>query len=153
MERFWNKITKRGPNECWEWNAGLSKNGRPLFWYEGRMVIAYRFVFALMGTPIPDRLLACHHCDNPRCCNPAHIFIGTKRDNLMDYLDKGGKVGKSQRGEANPAAKLALAQVNNIRSSLREGVSRRSLALSHKVAIRTIDSIANGQTWREGVIA
>src|SRR5690242_17377686 len=85
MMRFWSKIDMRGPDECWEWQASTNKNGYGKF-----KVASYTNAtasrVALIGTrqQEPDGLLVLHHCDNPKCCNPSHLYFGTVADNARD---------------------------------------------------------------------
>jgi hypothetical protein len=89
LERFWEKVDRRGPNECWRWlgtNNGrygtLSLNGRT----EGATRVSWSLA---NGKPFPEGMCACHTCDNPLCVNPAHLWPGTMRDNMIDAREKG----------------------------------------------------------------
>lgn len=96
-ERFWPKVAKRGPDECWEWTAsrtpqGYGKIGRR----KGESpAIASRVSWEMHNGPIPDGLHVLHRCDNPPCVNPAHLFLGTNADNQRDMRAKGrGRLGR-----------------------------------------------------------
>ena len=83
-ERFWEKISVRGPSECWPWH-GTNVRGYGTFWLNGRTRRATQVSWSLWHkTPFPEGLHACHTCDNPPCCNPRHIWPGTARDYLLD---------------------------------------------------------------------
>lgn len=91
IERFWEKVdTHSGP--CWNWLGGTSSFGQGRF-RRGRkadgMVLAYRFAWNDMMGEIPEGKLVLHKCDNPRCVNPHHLFLGTYRDNMKDMIEKG----------------------------------------------------------------
>jgi hypothetical protein len=88
-EIFWSRVDRRGPDECWLWTGGRDPKGYGQF-YRGRTKYrANRAVLELLtGRPLGD-LLSCHRCDNPPCCNPAHLFIGTISDNTRDAFLKG----------------------------------------------------------------
>jgi hypothetical protein len=89
-ERFWAKVEKRGPDDCWEWTAVRSRAGYGRFCINYQTHPAGRIAWALVHDGYwPDGMLACHTCDNPPCRNPAHIFPGTLRDNQLDAMQKG----------------------------------------------------------------
>jgi hypothetical protein len=97
-ERFWEKVDKRGPDECWEWTGARTAPG----WHGvsmgpgGRKQTAHRIAWELTNGPIPEGLFALHHCDNPPCVNPAHLFLGTIKDNMVDAARK-GHMGRGNR--------------------------------------------------------
>lgn len=91
-ERFFAKIVVS--DKCWEWKAAKSSSNPSkaygVFSVDGKLVKAHRLAFELFKNQrIQAGMLACHHCDNPRCVNPLHIFIGTSRDNVVDAENKG----------------------------------------------------------------
>jgi hypothetical protein len=95
-ERFWSKVDKRGPDECWPFTGRTNGNGAyPGYgWIRGpeanrRPLAAHRISWELHNGPIPDGLFVLHKCDFPPCTNPAHLFLGTNRDNMRDAAAKG----------------------------------------------------------------
>jgi hypothetical protein len=90
-ERFWEKVDQRADDVCWLWN------GRARHWAgygmfhvgNDRAEQAHRVAYALAIGPIPSGLGVLHRCDNPPCCNPSHLFLGTQADNLKDMWAKG----------------------------------------------------------------
>lgn len=89
VHRFWAKVDKRGPDECWPWTGAKSSHGYGNFCVEGRTEKASRFSWFLVHGAIEPGICICHHCDNPICVNPAHLFAGTRLDNTRDCQAKG----------------------------------------------------------------
>ena len=90
-ERFWARVIIRGPNECWPWvgnERGIDRRGRLVF--NGRGMAASRIAWCLwaMVTP-PKHLFVCHKCNNPKCCNPSHLYLGTRHQNILDAVAAG----------------------------------------------------------------
>ena len=98
--RFWKKVIKTA--DCWLWNGAHGKRGHGLFRSNMQewMVAAHRYSWELHFGPIPDGLLVCHHCDNPPCVRPDHLFLGTIADNVHDAERKGRLKGTKARLEA-----------------------------------------------------
>lgn len=105
-DRFWSKVDKRSDEECWNWFGCISGTEKLRKRYGGRgsirvgdrMVVAPRVAWELTNGVIPDGLAALHKCDNPLCCNPSHLFLGTQLDNIKDRESKGR--GKGARAKA-----------------------------------------------------
>lgn len=143
-ERFWEKVDKTG--DCWEWTAHKNKQGYGTFHTEGGY-LAHRFSWFLHNGKIPEDLYVCHHCDNPGCVNPDHLFLGTYKDNMQDAVNKGRMA--DQRGEANGHSKLTKKQVLAIREEYKTGnITQKELAIKYNVSQVTIWMIVTRRTWR-----
>jgi hypothetical protein len=114
-ERLWRKVDKRGPDECWPWTAGSNKTGYGTIQAEdkSRPFLVHRVAYEAVTGPIPAGMCVLHRCDNPACCNPAHLWLGTQLDNIADMNAKGrhGNVGRKMSAEAK--AKRAITNKQN----------------------------------------
>ena len=143
-ERFWEKVDIKGPEDCWEWTSSKDKDGYGDFRNNRKERKVHRFSWFLHYGEIPEGLLVCHHCDNPSCVNPTHLFMGTQKDNIQDALAKGRLKSPGLKGEAHGRAKLTEEQVLSIRTS---GRSEADLARKYNVDRKAIWNIKNHITW------
>lgn len=154
-ERFWAKVRVTGPDDCWEWAAGRSKHGygRVDFHYPGKTSrIASRVAWEMTHGPIPDGLHVLHECDNPPCCNPAHLFLGTHLDNVRDMHRKGrARIYQFPNGDDHNKAKLTWADIREIRRTCKPWDKQRGahvLARKYGVKPEAIRRIVRGETWK-----
>lgn len=146
---------RRSPSGCWEWSrsrnpAGYGKMGMNWVLYK-----THRIAYTLFCGQIPDGLCVCHHCDNPPCCRPDHLFLGTASDNQRDMVAKGRHGGGAARippenrtrGQRSHFAKLTDADVLAIRDAVKRGDRRDGIARRYGVTRHTVRSIAKGLTW------
>lgn len=149
-ERFWSKVDRRGPEECWEWTAGRQSDGYGRFREGGRSspnLGAHRVAYVLAHGPIVRGLWVLHKCDNPPCCNPAHLRLGTHEDNMRDMAEK-GRSCTDQLGSKGHNAKLTEADVESIRIDAARGIQQKLLALKFHVSKGSISDIVNCKTWQ-----
>jgi len=141
MDRFWSRVEKT--DSCWLWTGRVKSAKKPYggFDIEGRKVRAHRFSYELHFGPIPDGLCVCHTCDNPRCVNPDHLWLGTHQDNLADMVAK----GRQARGSGNGKAKLTEADVLAIRAS---SLGQRKLGRIYGVTPQAISHIVHRKRWK-----
>lgn len=106
--RFWSKVDMRGPDECWKWQASLTTSGYGRFKIASyTQVTASRMALICTANEEPFGLCVLHTCDNPPCCNPAHLYFGTVADNARDKTERGRHRTGDQSGAKNGAAKLS----------------------------------------------
>ena len=134
-ERFWSKVDKRGPEECWEWTRYSNARGYGKFRLNDKSVFAHRVAWEMSNGTIPNGLCVCHTCDNPSCCNPAHLSLGTPKDNMCDARDKGRM------------SKLAESDVLCVRYWLKKGHTQEKIAEAFGVSRATVGHIKTGVTW------
>ena len=148
-ERIWSKASNRSlPDACWEWRGSRDKNGYGRVAVNSKRFLVHRVTWELTYGKIPDGLCVLHNCptgDNPSCCNPKHLFLGTKADNMKDMVNK----GRCIEGEKSPNAKLSVLKVKHIRSfdTMNEIIAKR-LAKEYNVCPRTIYSVFWYKTWK-----
>ena len=152
-DRFWSKVNKDGPipahrpelGPCWVWTASRSKHGGygQINVGASRPDFAHRVVWRLTYGALPADAVVCHHCDNPVCVRPAHLFIGTHAGNVADKVRK----GRQQRGTAVPNARLTPEQIPAIRAALAAGTPPVEVAAAYGVSRATIHHIWKGKTW------
>jgi hypothetical protein len=140
LERFWDKVIIRESSDCWEWSAGVDKNGYGQFQLNGFNLRANRISYAIKNGD-PKELCVCHSCDNPSCVNPGHLWIGTMQDDMDDCVDK----GRQAKGEDQGSSKLTEEQVQKIIAS---NELHRILARRYGVTRVTISRIKTGKSWR-----
>jgi hypothetical protein len=141
LARFWSKVDVKGRNECWEWMAARRTSGHGDFAAPYGSTPAHRFAYRIFNGPPPNEMLVRHKCDNPACCNPLHLELGTHAENVSDRVAR----GRSASGEKNGRAKLTMKQVKEIRTSPLEDWA---LAMQYKVTIRAIEFVRQGVTWK-----
>ena len=146
IKRFWSKVDVRGESDCWEWTAAKN-GGYGVFSLKGKTEVAHRISAELAGLEA-EGLCVCHHCDNPACVNPAHLFVGSHLDNMRDKMQKGRQKPGRNHGEANARHKLSEDQVLEIRELGKSGWSRIALAERFVVSSWTISQIINRKIWK-----
>lgn len=155
---FWAKVDKSaGDDSCWNWKGKLFGGGYGLF-SAGGSQYAHRIALILTRGEIPNGLQCLHRCDNRKCCNPAHLFLGTNADNVADKVAKGRQsrgekhsdavVPVTPRGEKHPKSKLKESEVIEIRRLHASGVmGYRSLAAKYGVRWQSIQGIVSRKYW------
>jgi hypothetical protein len=142
------QLSKLNPETgCIEWQGKLNAAGYGMYYELGETYIASRLSYELTYGPIHKGLHVCHRCDNRRCINPNHLFVGTPKENTDDAIRKGRR--NTQQGERNGNAKLNWEKVREIRAKLRIGIKPNEIAKLYAVSTSCIENILYNNTWKE----
>lgn len=163
-ERFWAKVDRRGPAECWPWLATKNNHGYGMLWAgkaKGYKTLAHRISYELHFGLVPEGdghhgTVVMHTCDNPGCVNPGHLTLGTQGANMADKHAKGrARWGHNpnnrppiMRGSAHGQAKLTEDKVRELRIQWASGVSLRQTARETGLDRKTLMRVKNGTGWR-----
>ena len=153
--RFWQYVDKNGPipqhqphlGPCWLWTGWLSKARRGCLQLGGnskRNMASYRASWVVHFGEIPTGLFVLHHCDNPQCVRPSHLYLGTQADNIRDMVMR----GRACTGDKQGRAKLTWPIVQTIREAHGQGISGAELARRHEVSETQIHRIVHNQDWK-----
>lgn len=147
-EKFWSRVSNGAPDECWEWQGATNgRYGKFAVKIRGtrrsRMFYAHRKAWELANDErVPPGMEVCHSCDNPMCCNPAHLWVGTRKQNMEDMVAK----GRNQAGEGHHRARVSDAEVDQIRLLANDPeMTGRSLAARFGVSPTTVSRIVRGK--------
>jgi len=154
-KRILSKILIDETTGCWDWQGCIQSNGYARVTFEYVTMGAHRLSYLAFKGLIPKGHDVCHKCDNRKCVNPEHLFIGTRLDNMKDAVSKsrqskGDKLSIPRRGDKSYLAKLTWGQVREIRAST---LTTRQLANIYHVSADNIRRIKNNNTWREHGVA
>jgi len=152
IERFWQSVTKS--EGCWTWNLSRDKDNYGQFWVASgkNRFRAHRFSWMLLNGDVPEGMCVLHHCDNPPCVRPDHLFIGTQKDNVADR-DRKGRTNrwpnKARSGEKNPRSILTVIDVKKIRSLHKNGVPRKEILSQYTyMSHQAIDGVLYNKNWK-----
>lgn len=141
MKRFWSKVSVGKPDACWPWKGNRHRQGYGFFKVGTRNVLAHRVAYCLTNgldiLKFSSKIKVLHSCDNQPCCNPAHLFVGTQKNNIDDMIAKG------RRGTCS--AKLTPEQVIAIRADDRPYAD---IAAEYGVARHTVYLVVTRRRWR-----
>ncbi len=161
IARFWSKVNKDGSipahcpelGQCWEWTAcKVNAYGYGAFRVNGKTLRSHRVAYELIFGETPEKMKVLHKCDNPKCCNPSHLFLGTQINNIQDMVSKGRQKGAP--GERRRNHKLTTSQVQSIREQYAAGgITYQQLADKFGVVSRHVSDIVRGKKWKHTIAA
>ena len=140
--RFWTKVAIDLSTGCWVW-GGASAHGYGRITVSDKSCLVHRWAYEQFVEPIPLGLSVRHKCDNPICCNPVHLLVGTLLDNNKDRDSR----GRTARGEAHGSVKLTARKVREIKRRALVGELQKSIAADYGVTAETVSNIKTGHTW------
>lgn len=146
LARFLQHVDVRGKGECWTWTGNKPDGRYGHFSIGGNIKKAHRWIYELCCGEISEGLVIRHKCDNPQCVNPAHLTIGTTKDNVADREARGR--GADRRGEKHPLARLTSDDVLAIRKKYSLGITQEALSKEYDVKRQQIGKIIRRQNWR-----
>lgn len=149
IHRFWSYVNKT--KRCWNWNGGLFPNGYGQFRVGNNKVKTHRFSWIINGGFIPEGYCILHKCDNARCVNPSHLFLGTNKDNALDRDRKNRGASNNFHplpGALNPSSKLKTNQVLTILNLAACGIATYQIAKAFKMSKSQIRSIRYRRSWQ-----
>jgi hypothetical protein len=155
VEQFWSLVDKAGPTvraelgPCWIWMGALLKSRKEQhgrYGRFGRSAYAHRIALELtQSTVLSSDQHALHHCDNPPCCNPAHLYIGTPSDNMKDAARRNRLRPPRFHGESNPFCKYTDSEVARVLDLRRGGMSTRAIARATGMSQTHVRAVAGGR--------
>lgn len=145
IARFWSKIEVGRDTDCWPWRGGANDGGYGRVRIDGALVSPHRVAYEIVNGPIPEMpgyhgAVIRHRCDNPACCNPSHLQVGSQKDNVADMDQRG------RRKWAKPNAHLTPEQVRKIRDDPRSG---RTIAAAYGIGKSQVQRIRSGERWKD----
>ena len=139
-ERF-HKLWRPATNDCWEWVGAIHKSGYGVFGVDRKAVPAHRASYQLFVGDIPDGMCICHTCDNRKCVNPDHLWVGTQTENIEDRHTKGRNASKERNGNS----KLCSLDAWLIREL--PHINARDIAEWFGISRTQVYRIRNGEYW------
>lgn len=148
VEAFWSRAV-RSACGCLEWTGSLNKDGYGHLGYRRKYWLAHRLAWKLHHSQeIPVGACVCHSCDNPKCIDPAHLFLGSQAENMSDMRAKGRRK-EINAGSENGRAKLSDDSVREIRRAYKNNeLNQVALAEKFSVSQTVISLIVTRKTWK-----
>lgn len=147
VEKFWLKVNRLNESDCWNWVGPIEEQGYGVFGWNGKKIKAHRLSWVLTKGEIPKGLFVCHTCDNRKCVNPKHLWLGTVQDNNRDRDLKGRNGWGGNPWQLNPNVKLNPDSVRDIKEKWLSGMDYQEIGDIYNLSKHTIRKVINGQRW------
>lgn len=147
LEKFETYVIKNSGDQCWSWKGHTAHGGYGMTSNNNKGLRAHRASWIIHYGEIPEGLFVLHHCDNPICSNPKHLFLGTAKDNMQDCKSKGRNRHIPHPGEKNATSKLTNEIVNEIRKLAEQGIRSSEIAKKFNISHRHINRIEKSDAW------
>ena len=153
-EVLWSKVDKKGEDECWHWKGYKNEDGYGRTWINDYGYYAHRVIYDLaypnsitLSAPkdTDETGFLLHTCDNPSCCNPKHLWVGSHWDNMADKAKKGRCPDFS--GDKGPRCKLSMVEAQEIRQKRKEGISAKELAKQYGISLSSTKTLLAGKSY------
>lgn len=142
---FDDRLLKIEQTGCLIWTGSRLPTGYGRVRVNNRLFLTHRLAYERAFGPIPEHMYVCHRCDNPACCEPSHLFVGTQTENMADRLAKGRYIGKP--GTTNPASKLGEHEVRRIRTLYSDGMRQSDIGAMFSISQRMVSLIVRREKW------
>lgn len=133
---LWDRLDKSG--DCWIWTGPKYESGHGTMGYCGRYDGTHRLAWRFARGPIPEGMYVCHHCDNPACCNPDHLFLGTPIESVQNAVRRG----------RHGYRKLTEEGVKRIRARHESGETQTSIANDLGLSLGAVWHVVHRKTWK-----
>lgn len=146
VSRFWSKVIILSIDNCWEWQGGINHDGYGNFYTNSDHIFAHIFSWESTFGKITNKdSRVLHKCDNPKCVNPNHLFLGTQQDNIQDMMNKGRQGHRF--GRVNGRTVLSESDVYEIRKLREGGMTYKGIAKKKNVSEGCVNHVLNGRHW------
>ena len=145
-DRFFQYVSKKDEDSCWEWLGTKNEDGYGAFLYNGKMIGSHRVSWLLFNKEIEKDKIVLHTCNNPSCVNPNHLRLGTQKENVQQMFSENRD--NHARGENVKVSKLKKNEPDEIRKKYENGKNMVILAKEYNVSCTCISNIISNKTWK-----